>query len=250
MIKLNGIDEISKRDFILWNFATNSLLVNADKEYILSRKSYWLDYDIQFLWLANQAVEKYLKAILLYNAISIKSIEHKLVCALDKVQAIKNFNFNLPDESLDFIKFLHKQGQNRYFDRPFEIPRNALLILDKTIWGIRRYCDNYHYDRYTFDVRINEDIFIARIKELSDDEVISNPLKFKLNHGYLETVIGKNKKDKEDLVYKNFYYGQKRKKRLKNYRNRYSLGSPTNMNYEEAYEILNKYVDHLPKNMV
>lgn len=51
------------------NFATRSFRDVADQDYVLARIAYRSELYAQFLWSGLQAIEKYLKAILLYNRI-------------------------------------------------------------------------------------------------------------------------------------------------------------------------------------
>ena len=62
--------------------------------------SYRNELDQQFLWNSLQAVEKYLKAILLYNGRSSKGIKHNIVKGLELVSAIDDIQFVLPDDVL------------------------------------------------------------------------------------------------------------------------------------------------------
>ena len=64
----------------------------ADHDYIAARIVHRYDLDIQFLWLAEQAVEKYLKAILLYNRRRIK-YTHDLNEILTQVLEIKDIPY-------------------------------------------------------------------------------------------------------------------------------------------------------------
>jgi len=52
---------------VLNTYATDIFRNQADFDYISARANYRLKLRQQFLWSAQQAVEKYLKAILLFN---------------------------------------------------------------------------------------------------------------------------------------------------------------------------------------
>ncbi len=54
----------------------------ADKDYISARMSYRVDLTDQFLWSGLQALEKYLKATLLFNNLSTLKLSHHLDKAL------------------------------------------------------------------------------------------------------------------------------------------------------------------------
>jgi len=57
---------------ILNTFATDIFRKQADYDYIAARANYRMRLRQQFLWSAHQAVEKYLKAILLFNGKSAR----------------------------------------------------------------------------------------------------------------------------------------------------------------------------------
>ncbi|OGP57868.1 MAG: hypothetical protein A2162_02300 [Deltaproteobacteria bacterium RBG_13_52_11b] len=67
------------------DFANRSYRDSADQDYIMARQAYRMQFDSQFRWNSLQAVEKYLKAILLYNDRSTIGISHNLVEALKSV---------------------------------------------------------------------------------------------------------------------------------------------------------------------
>ncbi|WP_107804507.1 HEPN domain-containing protein [Nitrosomonas oligotropha] len=60
------------------DFATRSFRDIADQDYIAARLSYRHGLYSQFHWQSLQALEKYLKAILLYNRIEAKNINHDI----------------------------------------------------------------------------------------------------------------------------------------------------------------------------
>jgi len=68
------------------DFANRSFRDHADQDYIMARIAYLKEFDQQFRWCALQALEKYLKAILLYNRVSAKGIGHNLVKGLNRVK--------------------------------------------------------------------------------------------------------------------------------------------------------------------
>jgi len=63
------------------DFANRSFRDHADQDYIMARIAYRKEFDQQFRWCSLQALEKYLKAILLYNRVSAKGIGHVPVMA-------------------------------------------------------------------------------------------------------------------------------------------------------------------------
>ncbi len=62
---------------ILNTFARDVFRKQADYDYIAARMNYRMRLREQFLWSGQQAVEKYFKAILLYNGISARFYTNK-----------------------------------------------------------------------------------------------------------------------------------------------------------------------------
>ena len=120
-------------------FVTRSFRDIADKDYLAARILYKVELGPQFLWSAHQAIEKYLKAIILYNDLSTKKIGHNLEKAFKQLDTIKEITFDFPNDIEDFIKYLNQQGNNRYFEKPAYAVGEELLMLDRTVWFIRRY---------------------------------------------------------------------------------------------------------------
>jgi hypothetical protein len=94
----------------------------------------------QFLWSGQQAIEKYLKCILLLNRIKAKDVKHDLGAAFALVEQQAPFNFKIRASSQKMIEFLDTYGRFRYLETPFHVRGDHLHQLDMTIWDIRRYC--------------------------------------------------------------------------------------------------------------
>jgi len=60
----------------IYDFATRSFRDLADQDYITARIAYRKEFEQQFRWCALQALEKYLKAILIFNSVSAKGLGH------------------------------------------------------------------------------------------------------------------------------------------------------------------------------
>ncbi|HCT5171431.1 TPA: HEPN domain-containing protein, partial [Enterobacter cloacae] len=62
--------DLTRNDELLLNDAARrSFRDMADQDYLSARLCYKHKLNFQFLWLSQQAVEKYIKAILLYNRV-------------------------------------------------------------------------------------------------------------------------------------------------------------------------------------
>lgn len=70
---------------------------SADEDYLVARLSFKLNLQNQFVWSAQQAIEKYFKAAILMNGKSVKKFKHNLVELYGEVKA-NNLYINLiPD---------------------------------------------------------------------------------------------------------------------------------------------------------
>lgn len=120
-------------------FATQSFRDQADRDYIAARLACRHELFPQFLWSSQQAIEKYLKAILLYNRIPANKVGHDLGKALSLTEKL-HFEIKLSTRSRKFISHLAEVGEYRYIDVPFHVKGYILIDLDIAVWEIRRYC--------------------------------------------------------------------------------------------------------------
>jgi hypothetical protein len=183
----------------------------ADQDYIAARIVHRYGcLDIQFLWLAEQAVEKYLKAILLYNRKEINH-NHDLYETLNRIHKIEDIPFEFPKDVRNFITFLCQNGPNRYFERSYSLLGEECMQLDRAIWFIRRYCYNMRHVGARLD-GIHEENLANEIKKVHHKYTMENPQKYRLFGGFLEKVLDAKKSPlRRELVWKNFYYGSYKK---------------------------------------
>lgn len=215
----------------------------ADYDYIGARILFRNKCFDQFLHLAHQCIEKYLKAILLFNNVEHPRPEHDLEVVLSKVKkGIKIVC--LEKETEDFIKGINTTRHARYLSAPFSARKSYLIDLDKAVWDLRLFCQSKEYQRLIVEASKDKDNFITR--SIKGRSIIQ--------FGILEKVI-ENKSGKlgilrENLVWKNFRFGKKRKQKIKFGSGRWGKspiffhGDKNQM--KEAFEVLREYV-HFPK---
>lgn len=131
--------EQDKLDRLVNGFSTQSFRDQADRDYIAARLSCRHELFPQFLWSSHQSIEKYLKAILLYNRIRANQVGHDLAEAMSLTKKLP-FEIKLSDRSRKFIDHLNTAGEFRYIDVPFHVYGHILIDLDLAVWEIRRYC--------------------------------------------------------------------------------------------------------------
>jgi len=131
-------------EILLNDFATRSFRSIADQDYIAARLCYKSSLFPQFHWQALQAIEKYFKAIFLYNRLIAKNIRHDLSAALTLAKELP-FEMEMSESTLKLIEHLDKYGRHRYLEKSYSILGHKLVELDKAIWEIRRYCMVLNY---------------------------------------------------------------------------------------------------------
>lgn len=245
MSKMTSVEAIHKLTddevVFLVSYANQSFRDSADKDYIAARAVYRLECSQQFLWLAEQAVEKYLKAILLYNLQSTKDIGHNLGKALRLIKSIPDLPFTLPDKVEDFVGHLQRVGTNRYLIHPTMQPGDALLSLDKTVWYIRKWC--YFIRALTFKDKEGKHRchYATDLKLLRDPRWKKHRHLYRISGGYLEKVIKNRLSGYEQLIWKNFYYGRRAKRRIY-FTRELRFENPMHEVIPEAIHILKDYV--------
>ncbi len=135
-------------------YVTQAFRDVADQDYAAARAMYRLSLDLQFLWFAEQAVEKYLKAILLYNGQDSR-VGHRITKAFERLREIDDIAFDFPAETREFLELLQKCGPDRYLSKPWFAFGNELELLDQTVWHARRYCQYFRGDPDRFPVAVS-----------------------------------------------------------------------------------------------
>jgi HEPN domain-containing protein len=212
---------------ILNTFASDVFRRQADYDYIAARANYRMRLRQQFLWSAHQAVEKYLKAILLFNGRSarfytapgtIKKREfgHNLDALFAEVKNIALFKIEIESEDEKFLSYLSSQGgANRYLSTSAYNTSDAIHWLDRLVWNIRRYCQ-YIADRGLGCREAVPGMQEAVVRSIADPSKKTTPHSFALFGGELETVIKRDPKDpaRKALVWANLWYGKKKRLRV------------------------------------
>lgn len=197
------------------SFIERSFRDTADRDYISARILHRHQLTEQFLWMSLQAVEKYLKAILLYADKSTCHLRHDIVKALKEVQTISNLGFRITPRAEKFISYLRDQGANRYFTYPRFTEGDELFHLDHTVWQVRRFCDEFFFPHDHARLREYDQ---ARLHYVQGENIHKEKARFRLDKGgFLETVLDDKKQPalRSALVWKNFYFGGRNKQRVR-----------------------------------
>ncbi|BET65059.1 MULTISPECIES: HEPN domain-containing protein [Yersinia pseudotuberculosis complex] len=108
--------------------ATECFRRSADNDYLAARICYSLQFINQFWWMAEQAIEKKLKAIFLYRGFTIIQYSHDLNKILGHCQYI---GLTLTEEQIKFIDDVNIR-KNRYFE-------DSLMLGDASLTENGRY---------------------------------------------------------------------------------------------------------------
>ena len=229
------------------DYANRSFRDVADQDYIAARACYRLGLEQQFLWMALQALEKYLKAIHLFNFQSTKSYGHHIKKALDALGQIKDIPFDFPNDVRLFVEYLGKQGGNRYFTQPFFTVGEELLLLDKSVWHLRLYCQFIRNGTFQSNSK-TIDWFPLKLAKIHRERHSERPNKVRVFGGFLEKVIdGRDSPLRRELVWKNFFYGRQSQPDVKNFILRSSSGNPTHFMHPAVFRELDKLVKFEPE---
>ncbi|WP_252180134.1 HEPN domain-containing protein [Endozoicomonas sp. 4G] len=235
-----------RTDALLNDFATRSFRDTADLDYIAARLCYKNSLYPQFHWQALQAIEKYFKAIFLYNRIKAKNVNHDLSAAL-KLSKKLPFKMDLSQSTMEFIEHLNNYGRYRYLEISYEIMGHKLVELDKAIWEIRRYCKVLDYKQKMPDGTIKNmlELELERIERASKEPFY----KYHIIGGELEKIIAKkDHPSRSALIWQNVFFTTRHRKYVKSYSSMHAVNSPLYLNPELIDEVI-KYV-YLPKPVI
>ena len=226
-------------DPLLDNFAIRTFRDMADGDYIMARMAYRAKLFPQFLTAGHQAVEKYIKCILLLNRVEARRMGHNLSTGLEKLRHIKAFSVELSKGAQEFLSYLDRHEKIRYFEYSYYIFGPMLIGLDRTVWEVRRYCHRLDYCLSTSDGR---EILMLQ-KELSQmAEAQQAPQKYRLLGGVLERIIDDSGHPaRKTLLWKNHFFGTRTRKRINLLCHSYSANSPLFL-HPEILQDVGKYV--------
>lgn len=226
---------------ILTDIARRSFRDVADDDYITARMCFIHKLYPQYIWHSQQAIEKYLKGILLFNKQSAKNLGHNLIKAHERiVKSLSPIGVNLTEQTLNYLKHLDTWGENRYFEKPhFMTPNNNIDKLDKAVWEIRRFCRNFEVGKNKAK-KVN----LVELKAIQDATSHTKLLHF--NNGKLEKIAkAKNHIHYGFLITCNKYFGDYDG----DIPSPLHAINPTQTLHAEYFEELNKYIQ-FPEDVV
>lgn len=232
-------------DVLLNDFATRSFRDVADDDYISARLAFRAGLIPQFMWASLQALEKYLKCMLVLNRIKANR-GHTLEEILLDFEKEKPFDLCLSNHAKKFIEFLDTYGRHRYFETSWHIFGEEILELDRTVWEVRRYARNMRYEICGHNGSKIDFLPIELTRNKNAES--RHPHDFHITGGRLESILAKKTHPaREPLVWQNGFFGKSFRKTVKLRHNLQGANSPLALRPELLDEVL-KYV-WLPKDV-
>lgn len=227
------------------DFATRSFRDTADQDYIMARAAYRSRMYPQFHWSGLQAIEKYLKAILLYNRIPQppRGLGHNLDRALELTKQLP-FAMSLSAPSMEIIRHLDTYGRFRYLDVSYHVRDRELLKLDKAVWEIRLYCRVINHTTRAASGQVIDMLpgYLKGIERAKEDP----SYKLGIPSGVLEKIL--SKKDhpaRPHLVWRNMFFNSHNRKTVRWRDQMHAVNAPLGLK-PELLQAVRNYV-WLPK---
>lgn len=190
-------------------FASRCFRDMADRDYIAARMACRAQLMPQFLWSAQQAIEKYLKYILLVNRIKATSVRHDIQRALALTEEA-SFKIDLSPQSRKFIDHVAAFGEYRYLDVSYAVHGYALVDVDRAVWDLRRYCQVL--DVFGKALPEGEQWMLDAAHWQLRESKTQPPHKFRLPNGYLERVLKDTKHPaRPALVWNNAFFAERKR---------------------------------------
>ena len=215
-------------------FAIRCFRDTGDADYIAARLAMRSRLAGPFLWSAEQAVEKYLKCILMLNRKKTNDLSHNIRKAIDRINNTLPFKIELSEGERAVFDHIAEWDGDRYLIASFVLHDIAVLQLDKLVWTLRQYCtplDVMHYADTP-----SEKVLLDKISGL--EAGLNGPAKAgQIAGGILENILADKKHPAHDaLVWKNLRYSMITRKRVGFTKGFQAVNSPLWLNPELADE--------------
>lgn len=197
--------EAQKNALARLTVATRCFRDTGDEDYIAARMAYRAGLVYPFLWSSLQAIEKYLKCILILNNITTHKLGHDIRAALDRINKKAPFKITLNKLEQEIFDHIAEHGPDRYLIYSYYIYDKELLKLDRLVWQLRQYCRVLDFD-ITLTNGEKKNMLRFHLDEIENSW--NRPAKYAQVHGgKLETILAKkNHAARAALVWKNMRY--------------------------------------------
>ena len=185
----------------LYRLAIQCFRDTADQDYIHARLAYQNKLIPQFLWSSLHCLEKYSKCMLVANGHEVINSGHKISPLINKFEEDAGLSIDLSADVKDFIKRLDETAKYRYMTVSNVSKGYDLFLLDKSVHEIRRYCQQFSFEKEERK---------SQILELANKNIegkIKDIQRIRLDGGILEGIL-KDKKHpaRKALIYQNAFF--------------------------------------------
>ncbi|MCE4351994.1 HEPN domain-containing protein, partial [Xanthomonas hortorum pv. cynarae] len=185
-------------------FAIRCFRDTGDGDYIAARLSMRAHLYTQYLWAAEQAVEKYLKCILMLNRHDTRKLGHEVERALEAVRACLSVEIKLTEVEQQAFDNLGRWNADRYLIRSYHVEHVEIAGLDLLVWRLRQYCKPLDVNHYADDP--SQDLLKVNLAEIAGRAL--HPSKAgHLPGGELEKILeDKRHPARTGLIWRNLRY--------------------------------------------
>jgi HEPN domain-containing protein len=226
------------------DFAVRSFRDIADGDYIAARMACRAELVPQFLWSSQQAIEKYLKCMLLMHRIKAK-VGHDIDAALKLTEKLP-FKVQLRGRSRKFIEHIDRNSRSRYLEMSWDLHGHALMDLDITVWELRRYCQCLVL--HGTNVLPFEAASLAEAQKRVEESTAENAVTFCIPGGALERILdAKRHPARGPLLWQNMLFGVRKRRRVRIKDFMHASNAPLYL-FPDMLDELLKYI-YMPKDM-
>lgn len=189
---------------------------------------------IPFLWSAEQAIEKYLKCILMLNRQKTHDLSHDIAAALAQVNRSLPFSIILNKGEQQVFDHIAQCHGDRYLIHSLSLDDYELLQLDHLVWHLRQYCRPLNVRHYADTP--SEQVLLERVREVKEG-MIKPPKHGRIDGAFLEKILEDKKHPAHKaLVWQNLMFSLSSRKSLKFRDNWQAINAPLWLNPELAEE--------------
>lgn len=194
------------------DFAIRCFRDTGDGDYIAARLAMRARLHPQYLWAAEQAIEKYLKCILVLNRVDTKKLRHDLERAFGLVKNTLEIEFSLTEGERRTFDNLVRWNADRYFINSYSVEDHELGHLDLLVWRLRQFCEPLDVERY-WDEPSRE--LLRQNVERIQSRSIREPNSGRLFGGELEKILGQKRNPaRAGLVWRNLWFSTSNRQRV------------------------------------
>lgn len=215
-------------------FAIRCFRDTGDADYIAARLAIRSRLPGPFLWSAEQAIEKYLKCILMLNRQTTNELSHDIEKSLDKINTTLPFKIALDTDEQGVFDHIARCNGDRYLITSLEVSDIEVLKLDRLVWRLRQYCRSlnvHHYADLPSKHVLLENVSIIEAGMRGDQKNGHIP------GGFLEQVLeNRYHPAHAGLVWQNLKFSLSNRKQLRFRDNYQAINAPLWLNPELADE--------------